>query len=100
LNLALGSRLRLEPWARSSTEVLGDAVRRSTGRSEAALSGVEEDGADRRHGVRPTATVGQVDERIRVDDDTLNALRHLARSQDRAVSDVVRAALSRCLAAS
>ena len=45
-------------------------------------------------------TVGQVDERIRADDDTLNALQQLARSQDRAVSDVVRDALSRYLAAS
>jgi predicted transcriptional regulator len=34
------------------------------------------------------------------DDGTLNALQQLASSQDRAVSDVVRDALSRCLAAS
>jgi predicted transcriptional regulator len=44
--------------------------------------------------------VRQVDERIRADDDTLNALLQLARSQDRAVSDVVRDALSWYLVAS
>jgi len=44
--------------------------------------------------------VGQVDERIRADDDILNALQHLARSQDGAGSDVVRDALSRYLAIS
>jgi len=43
--------------------------------------------------------VGQVDERTRADDDNLNALEQLARSQDRAVSDVVPEAHSRCLAA-
>jgi predicted transcriptional regulator len=37
---------------------------------------------------------------VPVDDDTLNALQKLARSQDRAVSDVVRDALDRYLAAS
>lgn len=36
---------------------------------------------------------------VRVDDDTLNALKKLARSQDRAVSDLVRDALNRYLAA-
>jgi hypothetical protein len=44
-------------------------------------------------------TVGQVHERIRADDDNLNALQQLARSQDGAVSDVVPEALSRYLAA-
>jgi predicted transcriptional regulator len=37
---------------------------------------------------------------VRVDDDTLNALQKLARSPDRAVSDLVREALNRYLAAS
>lgn len=41
-----------------------------------------------------TPTVGQAYERIRCDDSTLNALPQLAWSQDRAVSDVVRGALS------
>jgi predicted transcriptional regulator len=44
--------------------------------------------------------VGQIDEWIRAGDDTLNALQQLARSQDRAVSDVARDALSRYVAAS
>jgi predicted transcriptional regulator len=44
--------------------------------------------------------VGQVDERIRADDDTLSALQQLARSQDRAVSDGVGDELSGYLAAS
>jgi hypothetical protein len=45
-------------------------------------------------------TVGQVDERIRAGDDTLNAPQQLATSQDRAVIDVVRDALIRHRAAS
>jgi hypothetical protein len=44
--------------------------------------------------------VGQVDERIRTGDDTLNAPQQLATSQDRAVIDVVRDALIRHRAAS
>jgi hypothetical protein len=43
--------------------------------------------------------VGQVDDQIRVDDDTLNAPLHLAGSKHRAASDVVGDALSQHLAA-
>ena len=45
-------------------------------------------------------TAGQVNGRIWVDDDTLNALLQLAWSQDGAVSDAVLDALSRHLATS
>jgi hypothetical protein len=47
-----------------------------------------------------SSTGGQVDERPQADEDTLDALLQLARSQDRAVSEVVRDAISRFLAVS